>query len=286
MNTGTAAKLSLFFLITLNLSFQWPMKQPSITSIFGESRGDHFHDGVDIVSSDRRVNPIAEGTLVYFWNKAFFPLENYPGGGNYAVIRHEQNIFSLYLHLEDNPSFKETVTVKDTIGISGNTGRSYGKHLHLSVLKPKEQLSMNPLAHLPEFSDEKGPEIKDAYVRIGEKYVPVKHESNIRLTRHYPLLIEIIDSVKGKERLGIYYLKADFNGTTLLEINFASIEYSKNGLTISGKAFQDLFDEKGFYKLKKIRYTEGVNRLTVVARDFRGNETTKEISFNVNLQIH
>ncbi|HDP79338.1 MAG TPA: M23 family metallopeptidase [Spirochaetes bacterium] len=276
----------LFFLLSLNLSFQWPAKEGTVTSIFGESRGDHFHDGVDIVSPDKKVYPIAGGTLVYLWNRGLFPLEQYPGGGNYAVVKHDGGILSLYLHLEDTSTFKEILTKNDALGTYGNTGRSYGKHLHFSLLKPVERTSINPLAVLPPYPDEKAPEVKGAFIRIGDRYHGIREGASIVLTRHYPLLVEITDSARGKEKLGIYSIKVNFNSTGVLEINFSQLGYSKNGLTFSDKTFQDLFDEKGYYKIADIRYVEGINHLKVTARDYSGNETTKEISFNVNLQAN
>ena len=54
---------SIMFLVFFNLSFanfnfQWPLKEGLITSTFGESRADHFHDGVDIVSANKNIYPV------------------------------------------------------------------------------------------------------------------------------------------------------------------------------------------------------------------------------------
>ena len=42
----------IIFLSILLTSFKWPIKNGKITSTFGESRGDHFHDGVDMIVND------------------------------------------------------------------------------------------------------------------------------------------------------------------------------------------------------------------------------------------
>ena len=44
-------------------------------------------------------------------------------------------------------------------------------------------------------------------------------------------------------------------------------------------------DEKGYYKIPKVSYRDGVNTVTVSARDFSGHTSTKKYSFNVKLEI-
>ncbi len=275
----------LLLLLSFNLSFRWPVENGKITSVFGESRGDHFHDGMDVISPDNKIYPTEEGDLVYMWNRALFPLDNYAGGGNYKILKHKNDMYSLYLHLEDSPNMKEVYTVNDVLGTAGNTGRSYGRHLHFSMVDMKKSRSENPLQFAAFTGDATAPKIGDALVRIGDSYTIIKDAVNIRLTKHYPLLIDVTDSMGGREKLGIYRLCVNFNSAKVLEINFSGIDSSKNGLTICAKPFQDLYDEKGYYKVVDISYVEGVNTLQVIASDFQGNQATKEISFNVKLDI-
>lgn len=285
MISDRSFRLCMLFLIALNLSFQWPVDGGRITSVFGESRADHFHDGVDMVSPDGKIYPLDEGELVYLWDRSMFPLDAYPGGGNYRVLKHGGDIYSLYLHLQDGPSYREAYGKRDHLGTIGNTGRSYGTHLHFSALNRAERVSLNPLKMLPPLSDRTPPVVGGVFVRVGDRYSAVREGASIRLTRHYPLLIEITDSMGGRERLGVQTLAAYFNGRKVQEINFTTLEYSKNGLTISGNKFHDLFDEKGYYKIGNISYENGPNSLKIVAGDFAGNEAVHEMSFNVNLDI-
>jgi len=59
---------------------------------------------------------------------------NTGGYGNLVVIRHDNGLETYYAHLSRrlvNPG--QTVKAGDIIGLGGNTGRSYGAHLHFEV---------------------------------------------------------------------------------------------------------------------------------------------------------
>jgi len=81
------------------------------------------------------------------WNKFTFPskdlLSEEEWDGNFVVIKHENEEFSIYSHLRCHGiKVKEGDKVKtgDLIGYSGNTGWSIKPHLHFMVfkfLKPK-----------------------------------------------------------------------------------------------------------------------------------------------------
>jgi len=280
--------LTVFSIIVLalsNLSFKWPVNNGIITSTFGEFRGDHFHDGIDMVSSDDNVYPIAAGTLLYTWNRSLFPLENYWGGGNFKVISHSDDLISIYMHLQDVEHLKQDYSESDIIALTGNTGHSYGKHIHFSVLDHAKRESINPLKVLSRYSDDKSPEIINFYVKIDNRYIRLNDKSDIRLTKHYPLLIEVKDTVKGNERLGLYNFKASLNGKAIADYTFDKIDYSHDGLLVNKIIFLDVFDEKGYYKIKDIVYQEGINNFSFIVSDFNGNISKKDFTVNVKLDM-
>jgi len=92
-------------------------------------RPSGMHRGQDLSAKvGTAVNSFASGTVV----KVAYS----ESWGNYVVVSHGDNYYSLYAHLEDNSIIvKEGVKVKDgqQLGGVGNTGRSYGDHLHLEV---------------------------------------------------------------------------------------------------------------------------------------------------------
>jgi len=276
---------SVLILVLSNLSFRWPVNDGIITSTFGESRGDHFHDGIDMISPGDNVYPVESGTLLYTWNKSFFPLENYWGGGNYKIIAHNSGVMSIYMHLQDIDNLQPTYTETDVVGLIGNTGHSYGKHIHFSILDPAKKESINPMKLLPAHNDPNAPEIMNFYIRIENRYIRINDNSDIRLTKHYPLLIEIKDTIKGNENLGIYKLQAVFNGKDTGTHEFGKIDYSLNGLIVNNQNFSGLFDEKGYYKLSGLVFVEGINILSVFVSDYNGNTSQKTFTINVNLDM-
>ena len=286
-NKSNRISILVTALITIlsSVSFQWPVTNAKVTSTFGESRWDHFHDGVDVVGPVMKIHPLAKGATVYFWDRSLFPLENYPGGGNYKVLRHGKKYYGIYMHLEDSMSVKNSYGINDILGDIGNTGHSFGKHLHFGVIDIAGNKSINPFTMLTPKNDNKKPDILEYALRIEDRYFNIRKGSNLRLTQHYPLLVKIQDSIEGNERLGIYKLSYEFNGKKSVTVVFSSIGYTKNVLTIQGMPFDDLYDSKGYYKLKNITYNNGENTLKVYAEDFSGNVATDEISFNINLDI-
>lgn len=90
------------------------------------------HSGVDIAASEGTpVYSISDGKVVYAewgWNGGY---------GNKVVVQHYingQNYTSLYGHLSGiNVNVGDIVSKDSVIGFVGNTGNSYGAHLHLNL---------------------------------------------------------------------------------------------------------------------------------------------------------
>ncbi len=285
MKTDFSFLCAFLILALSNLSFQWPVENARLTSTYGESRADHFHDGIDLISnSSDAVYPLEQGRLVYLWDKALFPEDNYPGGGNYKIIAHRGG-FSVYMHLQDGLSLKRDLPPKEALGYIGNTGHSFAKHLHVSIMDPRTRSSKNLLPYLPPYADLKSPEIGEMCLKIEDKYVIIRDRSTIRLTSHYPLLVKIFDSATGGEKLGIYSIRANFNGKQALSADFDGLVSSGKNILASGRTFESLYDPEGYYKIDGLTYRQGPNDLEIIAADFAGNKTVKSFQFNVNLDM-
>lgn len=71
--------------------------------------------------------------------------------GNYVLVKHPNGMFTRYAHLKTGIPVKVGDKVNDNtiIGIIGNTGRSYGRHLHFEVATGYSSTTrINPEAYL------------------------------------------------------------------------------------------------------------------------------------------
>ncbi|MFA7084395.1 MAG: M23 family metallopeptidase [Arcobacteraceae bacterium] len=115
----------------LETSFIKPLETP-ITSNFGNKRIyndslQSFHSGTDFRAPiGTPLYASAKGTVKIAKNRFY--------AGNSVIIDHGYGVFSCYFHL-DKISVKEgqTVSQKEFLGYSGNTGRVTGPHLHFTI---------------------------------------------------------------------------------------------------------------------------------------------------------
>lgn len=107
--------------------FAWPVSGGSMTSSYGERWG-RMHKGVDLVSSNRNILAADSGVVSFAGQKN--------GYGNCIVINHKNGYETLYGHLSEiSVKEGERVDKGTVIGIMGNTGHSFGTHLHFEIHK-------------------------------------------------------------------------------------------------------------------------------------------------------
>lgn len=112
--------------------FDLPM-QSAITSGFGTARLlngtlNSFHSGTDFKAKPGTpVSAVNDGIVVLAKGRYF--------AGNSVVIDHGEGLYSCYYHLsrmDVKPG--QSVAKGEQIGLSGNTGRVTGPHLHFAVM--------------------------------------------------------------------------------------------------------------------------------------------------------
>lgn len=122
---------------TGSASLQWPVPSvsPSTTNVQRFSGG---HKGFDIggmTDPNRAIVAIDSGVVIL--------AQSYYGYGNAVMINHGNGMVSLYGHLNSiGVSVGQSVSRGDRIGIMGNTGYSFGIHLHLEIII--NGVSVNP----------------------------------------------------------------------------------------------------------------------------------------------
>ena len=97
---------------------------------FGHDRSTHLHQGQDISA--------AEGTPVVTPKAGFVYWRRYQkdGAGHYVVVRGDDGRDYVFMHLKADSVLVEEqqrVTAGQQLGQVGNTGRSFGAHLHFEI---------------------------------------------------------------------------------------------------------------------------------------------------------
>lgn len=146
--------------------FRSPVDFPILLSgTFGELRGNHFHSGIDIKTNGHngaKIYAIADGYVSRIKISA-------SGFGKTLYITHPNGYVSVYAHLDrfnkklagytkkkhyEHESFELNIFPEkgllkvrkgEVIGYSGNSGYSFGPHLHFEIREEANQKPLNPL---------------------------------------------------------------------------------------------------------------------------------------------
>jgi murein DD-endopeptidase MepM/ murein hydrolase activator NlpD len=118
---------SLHIILTYGDHYYTHPFKGQVTSKFGWRRY-RYHYGIDI-----NLNT-GDTVLAAFDGMVRFAEYNKGGFGNVVVIRHINGIETLYAHLSKIlVDTNQIIKSGEIIGLGGNTGRSYGSHLHFET---------------------------------------------------------------------------------------------------------------------------------------------------------
>ena len=224
------------------VDFHTPIDAPfNLSGTFGEFRS-RFHTGIDFKGG--------EGINIFSIEDGYISrIEVSPNGyGKVIYITHPNGYSSVYAHLSRfspdieryikseqyrSKSFtvkkfpkKDKIQIKrgELIGYSGNTGRSFGAHLHFEIRETNSQDALNPLIFNYTYEDLERPIIRGLYT-INE---------NNSLIRYLPKRVKI----------------SKVNDSTYVADN---IVFSGNigfGLDIYDIQYKNLFNRNGVYKIE------------------------------------
>ena len=237
-------------------------------STFGELRPNHFHAGLDI----RPPSGVAQPKIFAAGDGYVSRISSHGGGYGQAIyITHPNGFTTLYAHLDKfsdelqqylraeqyaqqafdvdlyPPSSRSfPVQQGQPIGIMGNTGHSFGKHLHFEIRKTDGDVPVNPLLfNLPLQPDVLPPSIDELkiYEINGEgktlrsnEYRTKRTENGYRImagdtlyvaTTQINVALKAYDKAYGaSDHNGIYALQMFQNESTQPSFGFAMDEIS------------------------------------------------------------
>jgi murein DD-endopeptidase MepM/ murein hydrolase activator NlpD len=107
--------------------FVMPVNTGRVSSHFGPRRY-RYHYGIDIAL------PTGNSVVSSFSGKVRIINYDPRGYGKYVVVRHDNGLETVYAHLSEiTCDVNQQVAAGEQLGLSGNTGRSTGPHLHFET---------------------------------------------------------------------------------------------------------------------------------------------------------
>ena len=249
-----------------------PLDIPLVLSgTFAELRGNHFHGGIDIKTQGRsglRIDAVADG---YISRVAVSPY----GYGNALYLRHPEGYTTVYGHLnafypeleqwvEDQlrdrskndgnlyPSPEQfKVTRGQLIAFSGNTGGSFGPHLHFEIRDSKTEEPLNPLEFGIEVKDTRKPDVRGLRWTAKDFGDAGRFSTGDTIKFSRGLGIDLFTTDKqdlANNNNGVYSIEAVINGQTFFTANYRRINFSTSRF-INAHINYDLYCSQG------VRYT-------------------------------
>lgn len=119
----------------------WPV-DGTLSSVFGPRWGS-VHEGIDISApGGTPIKAAASGTVILMQSEA-----ESGGYGNYTCVDHGGGLSTCYAHQSEfGTSIGASVDQGEVIGYVGNTGHSFGDHLHFEVRI--DGVAQDPLGYL------------------------------------------------------------------------------------------------------------------------------------------
>lgn len=156
----------LFGLIKERMTVCLPLDYISVNSRYGFRRDPYskcktFHDGIDLQCNNQHVYSMLPGVVT----KVVISTKGY---GNHVIVDygHIQVLYGHMAFITVNEG--ESVLAGTILGVSGNTGKSTGPHLHIKITAGKKSLDPAPfVAYLNKYIT--GLQDKIAYLRFGSR---------------------------------------------------------------------------------------------------------------------
>lgn len=233
--------------------------QVLLSGTFGELRGSHYHAGIDVKPNEGGPQEIL-ATADGYVREILVRSGSY---GNALILQHRDGYRSLYGHLDHfipqldslvyvhqhlQENFEVTIELDSTqfpvyqgmpIAIMGNTGYSFGRHLHFEV-RHASGTRYNPLLVIPELQDNSPPQFRNLKINYHDDYGREYQEKNISVRSlgrgrytagplvlnsfKYSLGVDVVDlHEKTHNRNGIYSLTMHKDSTLVYRSVFDSL---------------------------------------------------------------
>ena len=266
------------FLLTLNIANAQkfepsaPLDIPLILSgTFAELRGNHFHGGIDIKTQGRsglKVSAVADG---YVSRISVSPY----GYGNALYLRHPEGYTTVYGHLNAfYPELEQWIEEQlrdrsknngnlypnanqfpvsrgQLVAFSGNTGGSFGPHLHFEIRDTKTEEPLNPLEFGIQVKDTRKPDLRGLMWtdRDFGDYGTFKEGDTVEMYNTKGFDVFTTDKQDGaNNNNGVYLIEASANGQVFFTAHYNRINFNTS-------RFINAHINYPRYATQRVRYT-------------------------------
>jgi len=326
------------FSFTYSQNYHWPtIGSKAMSSNFGEFRDGGYHMGIDIKTLEET------GWPVYAVDDGYISrmVSNFSGYGKGLYLTLNDGNVAVYAHLEEFAFRLETIFYNlqaknnsyivneyflpeqfpfkkgDIIGYTGNTGASFGPHLHFELRNSKSQ-PINPLINGLNIEDHRNPRV----FQIG--IIPLSTSSKINgssIPRAYPLYaattggglelpdtvscfgpigiaIEIDDKIQGaKNKYQVQSIQLLVDDQNIFSLNYSKLDYDEKSTVNQTRENRfhrlNLGSFTKLYKLKTfsnstivnagvsgiLNLTPGYHKVEIQISDASGNTTRAKGTF-------
>ena len=234
-----------------------------LSGTFGELRSTNIHAGIDIKTQGREGFPIkavSDGYVsrikvsTYGYGKAIY-INHLDGNTSvYAhlkkfssniekIVRNKQyNAESFEIELFLNPD-ELAVSKNQIIGFSGNTGGSFGPHLHFELRETISQKPINPLLYYYNIKDSVRPEIKALFAYpIGENAIVNASQQELQIPfRKVNDSIYVAEKIEAIGKIGLGIVTYDrHDDNTYNKNGVYGITAKLNGIQVKGLQFSKI----------------------------------------------
>ena len=144
---------------------------------------------------------------------------------------------------------------------------------------------VNPLALLPVLADTQPPMIRRVVLAVGDQRQVLVDGATLRPGRISVLadVVDLREDVRFSWPLAPYSIAVSLDGNEVARIVFDSLQVQEGRAVLGprGPSRDAIYDPDGLIRCATLDIHPGSSHLRIVARDFAGNETAREIAFTV-----
>lgn len=266
-------------------SLEWPASPVIPVKLFAQAGSGVLERGL-ILSGSEHIRTASHGQLVITLeeNKN---MRGFPGTlGNAAIIAHDDGLVSVYGNLDSLERIIDKTRMEDRFLLAEPGTSAWGTSgtFLFQVFDRKERQLINPLLLLPTLADRKPPRIRSAILLSGTgATVPLVQNTTVRQGK-YKVYADIIDTVDDSAtEVGVFRISVLVNGTeiSVIPMEILVSGHGKTGLSRNMLLQDDLYHSSGMMYLGEIALSRGRSELIISARDFAGNERSRQTILKV-----